>query len=316
MRADLPRRLRAAAPGEAPRPAACSMRACSPRSSSRPTTRSSASRSTESSRAGTRPPSACSATPPSRRWAATSRSSFRRIASRKRTRSSRASRPDGASSTSRPSGVRSDGQRILGLAHHLADQGRRRQRRRRVEDRRATSRAAAAQAEARARQKFVTLVENSTDFIGICDLDGVPFYVNPGGTRAGRPRRAWKQARRTHVRDFFFPEDQAADHGRVLPVRARQRVTARSTSGSATSGRGEARWMAYKVLKLTDTRRRDRGLRDGQPGHHRAAAARGQPAEARGGSVGGRPPQERVPGDACRTSCAIRSPRCATCWRS
>src|SRR4029077_5115145 len=31
------------------------------------------------------------------------------------------------------------------------------------------------------RQKFVTLVENSTDFIGMCDLDGVPFYVNPAG---------------------------------------------------------------------------------------------------------------------------------------
>jgi hypothetical protein len=25
------------------------------------------------------------------------------------------------------------------------------------------------------REKFVTLIENSTDFIGICDLDGVPF---------------------------------------------------------------------------------------------------------------------------------------------
>src|SRR5262249_33263173 len=31
------------------------------------------------------------------------------------------------------------------------------------------------------RQKFVTLVENSTDFIGICDLHGMPFFVNRAG---------------------------------------------------------------------------------------------------------------------------------------
>ena len=27
------------------------------------------------------------------------------------------------------------------------------------------------------RQKFVTLVENSTDFIGMCDLEGIPFFI-------------------------------------------------------------------------------------------------------------------------------------------
>jgi PAS domain-containing protein len=31
------------------------------------------------------------------------------------------------------------------------------------------------------RQKFVTLVENSTDFIGMCDLNGIPFFVNRAG---------------------------------------------------------------------------------------------------------------------------------------
>ena len=33
----------------------------------------------------------------------------------------------------------------------------------------------------RERQMFVTLVETSTDFIGICDLDGIPFFVNRAG---------------------------------------------------------------------------------------------------------------------------------------
>ena len=31
------------------------------------------------------------------------------------------------------------------------------------------------------RQRFVTLIENSTDFIGICDLQGVPLFVNRAG---------------------------------------------------------------------------------------------------------------------------------------
>lgn len=31
------------------------------------------------------------------------------------------------------------------------------------------------------RQKFVTLVENSTDFIGICDVNAVPFFINRAG---------------------------------------------------------------------------------------------------------------------------------------
>ena len=31
------------------------------------------------------------------------------------------------------------------------------------------------------RQKFVTLVETSTDFIAMCDLQGVPFFVNRAG---------------------------------------------------------------------------------------------------------------------------------------
>jgi PAS domain S-box-containing protein len=100
------------------------------------------------------------------------------------------------------------------------------------------------------RQKFVTLIENSTDFIGMCDLQGVPFYVNRAGLKmVGLD--GIEQARRTPVRDFFFPEDQSRitdtffpsvlkkGHGEV-EVRFRHFKT------------GEARWMAYKVLTLAD----------------------------------------------------------------
>ncbi|MCE3285248.1 MAG: domain S-box protein, partial [Steroidobacteraceae bacterium] len=100
------------------------------------------------------------------------------------------------------------------------------------------------------RQRFVTLVENSTDFIGICDLDGIPIYVNPAGLQmvglAGI-----EEARRTHVRDFFLPADQGrvmdelfprvVEHGHgELEVRFRNFRT------------GATRWMAYKVIALAD----------------------------------------------------------------
>ena len=100
------------------------------------------------------------------------------------------------------------------------------------------------------RQKFVTLVENSTDFIGICDLNGVPFFINGAGLEMVGLDSV-EQAARIPVADFFFPEDQerimneffpsvrANGHGEI-EVRFRHFKT------------GKALWMAYKVLTLTD----------------------------------------------------------------
>ncbi len=100
------------------------------------------------------------------------------------------------------------------------------------------------------RQKFVTLIETSTDFIGMCDLEGVPFFVNRAGLNLVGLDDI-EEARRMPVVSFFFPEDQAriandffpsvlkAGHGEV-EVRFRHFKT------------GEARWMAYKVVTLPD----------------------------------------------------------------
>lgn len=100
------------------------------------------------------------------------------------------------------------------------------------------------------REKFVTLIENSTDFIGICDLKGIPFFVNRAGLDMVGLDNI-EQAQRTPVQDFFFPEDQdrimneffpavmEEGHGEI-EVRFRHFKT------------GEARWMAYKVLMLTN----------------------------------------------------------------
>ena len=97
------------------------------------------------------------------------------------------------------------------------------------------------------RQKFVTLVETSSDFIGMSDLQGVTFYVN----HAGLEMVGLDDARGIPWTDFFFPEDRrrlreeffpsvvARGHGE-LDIRVRHFKT------------GEARWMAYKVLTLPD----------------------------------------------------------------
>ena len=58
-----------------------------------------------------------------------------------------------------------------------------------------------------ARQQFVSLVESSGDFVGMCDLEMVPFYVNTAGLRmVGLD--SLEQARRTPVAEFCFPEDR------------------------------------------------------------------------------------------------------------
>jgi PAS domain S-box-containing protein len=100
------------------------------------------------------------------------------------------------------------------------------------------------------RQMFVTLVESSTDFIGMCDLEAIPFFVNKSGLElVGLD--SIEQARQKSVEEFFFPEDRAKimteffpqvleqGHGEI-EIRFRHFKT------------GEALWMAYKLLKLTD----------------------------------------------------------------
>jgi PAS domain S-box-containing protein len=105
------------------------------------------------------------------------------------------------------------------------------------------------QAEAE-RQKFITLLENSTDFIGMCDLEGVPFFVNRAGLELVG-LRDMDEARRTNVRDFFFPEDQAMIMGEFFASVTREghgEVDVRFRHFRT----GEALWMAYKVLVLVD----------------------------------------------------------------
>jgi PAS domain-containing protein len=56
--------------------------------------------------------------------------------------------------------------------------------------------------------RFVSLVERSSDFVGVASLDGVPRYVNPAGLELVGLTTV-KQLPRLHVVDFLLPEDRA-----------------------------------------------------------------------------------------------------------
>ncbi|WP_424363619.1 PAS domain S-box protein [Methylocystis parvus] len=100
------------------------------------------------------------------------------------------------------------------------------------------------------RQKFVSLAEQSLEFIGICDMDFVPLYVNPAGAALVGLERA--QAPKVLVGDFFFEEDRPSvdaffervrrDGHANMEIRFRHFVT------------GEALWMLYNVFVLRDER--------------------------------------------------------------
>jgi len=100
------------------------------------------------------------------------------------------------------------------------------------------------------RQKFVTLVEHSTDFIGMADLDGLPFFVNRAGLEMVGLENL-DEARRTPVASFFFPEDRSRVMDEFFPAVLQEghgEIDIRFRHFKT----GEARWMAYKVLTLPD----------------------------------------------------------------
>jgi PAS domain S-box-containing protein len=57
------------------------------------------------------------------------------------------------------------------------------------------------------RQKFVSLADNSMEFIGMFDMNFNPFYINEAGMRL-IGLDSLEQCIRTPVQEFFFPEDQ------------------------------------------------------------------------------------------------------------
>src|SRR5436190_304753 len=108
------------------------------------------------------------------------------------------------------------------------------------------------------RKRFVSLAENSSDFIGICDAEYRLVFVNRAGL-AMVGLDDFERACRIPVQEFFFPEDQ-------------ERIMQRYFPSVLTTGHGqlevrfrhfktsEALWMLYNVWVLTDDQGKFAGL--------------------------------------------------------
>ena len=102
------------------------------------------------------------------------------------------------------------------------------------------------------RQKFVSLADSSLEFVGMCDLDFMPFYINAAGMgMVGLDNL--EAARRVKVQDYFFPEDQPFITNKFFPRVLRtghDEIEIRFRHFKT----GEAIWMLYKVFKIFDAR--------------------------------------------------------------
>ena len=145
------------------------------------------------------------------------------------------------------------------------------------------------------RQRFATLIENSPDFIGICDLKGIPFYVNRAGLEMVG-LNSLDDARRTRVKDVFFPDDQRMIVEQFLPAVART-GSWRSRSPVQTLPDGRSALDGLQGAGPQGRGRPHGSLRHGQPGRHRAPADGRPPPQVGGRPVGSRSPQGRVPRD-------------------
>ena len=100
------------------------------------------------------------------------------------------------------------------------------------------------------RHKFFQLVESSSEFIGMCDLDMNPIYVNPAGRRmVGLPDMA--AACRVKVKDYYFPEDQRFISEEFFPQVLREGygdVEIRLRHFQT----GEPIWMFYSLFNILD----------------------------------------------------------------
>lgn len=100
------------------------------------------------------------------------------------------------------------------------------------------------------RQNFVSLAEQSVEFIGICDMSFRPLYINPAGMRLVG-LKSIEDAMRVEVADFFFPEDQDFILKEFFPKVLRE-GHANVEIRFRRFDTGEALWMLYNVFFLRD----------------------------------------------------------------
>ncbi|WP_031437840.1 PAS domain S-box protein [Methylobacter tundripaludum] len=100
------------------------------------------------------------------------------------------------------------------------------------------------------RNLYVSLAKSSTEFIGMCDTQLEPFFINDAGLQlVGLD--SLEQALKTPVKDFFFPEDQAFIMNEFFPTvlqNSRAEIEIRFRHFKT----GEVLWMIYNVFALKD----------------------------------------------------------------
>ncbi len=101
------------------------------------------------------------------------------------------------------------------------------------------------------RHKFVSLAENSLEFVGMCDRAFKPFYVNPAGMRMVGLENL-EAACGVRVQDYFFPEDQPFITNEFFPQVVRE-GHAEVEIPFRHFQTGEAIWMLYNVFNIHDS---------------------------------------------------------------
>jgi len=101
-----------------------------------------------------------------------------------------------------------------------------------------------------ARERFVRVIENSDDFIGIADEAGRVTYVNAAGRKLLNVGTL-EDARATHVLEYFLPENRAFVESEILPTVARD-GRRRGDFRLRDFATGEAVPVSYNVFALTN----------------------------------------------------------------
>jgi PAS domain S-box-containing protein len=107
-------------------------------------------------------------------------------------------------------------------------------------------------------QRFASLADNSTEFIGMCDLNFLPFYVNEAGMQLVGLDDV-QQYQETPVREFFFSEDQDFIVNEFLP-RVLREGRAEVEIRFRHFKTGEAVWMIYNVFFIRGENHQPIGL--------------------------------------------------------
>ncbi|MGZ5050732.1 MAG: hybrid sensor histidine kinase/response regulator [Methylobacter sp.] len=102
------------------------------------------------------------------------------------------------------------------------------------------------------RQNFVSLADNSLEFIGMCDMSFIPFYVNKAGLNLVGLDNL-EQCMTKTVSDFFFPEDLRFVFNEFFPRVAREGHAAFEIRFRHFKS-GEPIWMLCKVFFIKDSR--------------------------------------------------------------